>query len=229
MTRSLSDVVAERVRRSRREIGWTVAELAEECRRLGAPSLTVASLGNIERGDRGVRKRREITVDEVFVLAYALGVPPLLMMVPLGENDHLRVTSTATIHPHLAWDVATGRAPLALTGNYATRVEENFRYRVVVQLFDTLRATQEAYTGAAHRLRIEQEVGGTQEDIQSARDKLDAALGPFAHAVENLMRHGQAVPPYRPETVAALRRSGILTTPDRLEIFESTAEGGDRG
>ncbi len=225
MTKSVSDVVAERVRRCRKEAGWTARQLSEECQRLGAASLTVASLGNIERTDRGTRKRREVTVDEVFVLAYALGVPPLLMMIPLGENDELQITATATIHPHLAWGVATGREPLAVTGNYATQIQENFRYRVVVQLFDTLRATQEAYTGAAHRLRMEQEDGGTQEDIQAARDELDAALGPFAHAVENLVRHGHAVPPYRRGTVAALRRSGILTTPERLEVHQDNDAG----
>lgn len=226
MTRQVGDVVAERVRRYRTEMGWSVRQLAEECQRLGAPRLTGASIGNIERTTHSQRKRREVTVDEVFVLAYALGMPPLLLMIPLGENEPLQLTTTATVHPHLAWDGATGEGVLTVTGNYATRITENYKGRVVVAAFHALRRAQNAYSGAETNLRIAQD-NGSPEQVTRAKEGVADTVPAFAEAVENIMRHGQEVPPYRPETIEVLRRSGILTDPDRLEVSKWTDPGGD--
>lgn len=228
MTRRPSDVVAERVRRGRRELGWTLQQLAEECQRLGAEKLTVASLGNIERGTTESRKRRDVTVDEVFILGYALGVPPLLMMIPLGENEPLEITRTAELHPHLAWQSSTGQGPLSVTGGFITRPKDSNRHLQVIYNFDDLREAQEAFVNAAARLRVAEQ-HASAESIAGARDSFADALAPFAHAVEAIMQRGLDVPAYAPEIVAALRESGILTEPDRLKVYEPPTKGHDDG
>jgi transcriptional regulator with XRE-family HTH domain len=234
MTRRPSDVVAERVRRGRRELGWTLQQLAEECQRLGAEKLTVASLGNIERGTTESRKRRDVTVDEVFVLGYALGVPPLLMMIPLGENEPLEITRTAELHPHLAWQSSTGQGPLSVTGGFITRPKDSNRHLQVIYNFDDLREAQEAFVNAAARLRVAEQHASAESiagarDSFAARDAVADALPPFAQAVEAIMQRGLDVPAYAPEIVAALQESGIITEPARLKVYEPPMKGPDDG
>ncbi len=202
---------------------------AEECQRLGAPRLTEASIGNIERTKHGQRKRREVTVDEVFVLAYALGMPPLLMMIPLGENELLQLTTTATVHPHLAWDGATGETVLTLTDRYATRIKENYKGRIIVAAFKALRGAQDAYLHADTSLRIAQDKG-SPEQVTRATERVADTIPAFAEAVENILRHGLEVPHYPRDVTDMLRRSGILSDPDRLVVADPTdSEGGEDG
>lgn len=87
------DVIAERVRTYRIRRGWSFPRLADECARLGAPQLTVPSLTNIERGQRddAKRGRRGVPLDEVAVLARALGVPPVLLLLPLGTESAVQL------------------------------------------------------------------------------------------------------------------------------------------
>jgi hypothetical protein len=62
-------------------------DLAERCSALGWPSLTHVNLGYIETGrpdPEGVR-RREVTADEIVILAAALGVPPIDLVIPTGH------------------------------------------------------------------------------------------------------------------------------------------------
>ncbi len=96
-------LVGERVKQIRQRRGWTAAQLAERCKAIGAPEITVAVIANIETGrkDKAGRRRREVTVDELFALAYALQVSPVLLMVPLDGADQLAVT------PEVDMDVLT--------------------------------------------------------------------------------------------------------------------------
>jgi len=74
--RSLSDVAADHIRELRKARGWSVAALAAQCAESGHPELTRAVLENIESGRRDAdgRRRRDISVDELHVLAAVLGV-----------------------------------------------------------------------------------------------------------------------------------------------------------
>lgn len=84
----LSDVAAEQITRRRKELGWNRERLAKECEQLGMPSLTASSLTNIESGRRqdGVR-RRQVTVDELVVLAWALRIQVPLLLAPYGQVE----------------------------------------------------------------------------------------------------------------------------------------------
>jgi transcriptional regulator with XRE-family HTH domain len=73
-----SDLVARRIQETRRKRGWKAKDLAAECSRIGAPQITTAVIANIETGRRDAKgnRRRDLTIDELLVFAYALGVRP---------------------------------------------------------------------------------------------------------------------------------------------------------
>lgn len=111
--RSLGEAIAAQIRKHRLRKGWSVRRLAEECERLGMPTLTEASLGNIERGQREDAKRtqRRVLVEELAVLAAALDVPPILLTVPLGGEPAVQVLPDRTMSTWEAMKWWTGEAP----------------------------------------------------------------------------------------------------------------------
>lgn len=75
---TVSDVVAGRVREARKARGWLTGDLAARCAELGRAELTGNVIENIESGrrDKDGRRRRDVTVDELRVLADALDFSP---------------------------------------------------------------------------------------------------------------------------------------------------------
>ena len=74
--------------------GWTAVDLAARCSTIGAPEITPSVIANIETGrrEKDGRRRREITVDELLILAYALRVPPVFLFLPVEFDERLRVS-----------------------------------------------------------------------------------------------------------------------------------------
>ncbi|MGH3414865.1 MAG: hypothetical protein ACRDVE_02975 [Actinocrinis sp.] len=91
-----SDVVGERVRQLRKMTGQSVGQLAADCAAFGAPELTADVIYLIENGRRkdGARTRK-ITVDELLILSYALGMCPMYVLLP-KENDKYWLSSTVS-------------------------------------------------------------------------------------------------------------------------------------
>jgi transcriptional regulator with XRE-family HTH domain len=94
--RTVSDVAAARIREVRKRRGWQPADLAARCAKLGADQLTENVIENLEGGRRrGGKRRRDLTVDELFALALALNVFPTHLLVPTDDSDEpYRVTAT---------------------------------------------------------------------------------------------------------------------------------------
>lgn len=80
-----SDQVAARVRKLRQERNLTVAELAGRCAAAGMPRLTAQVLYKLE-GQRASRTPRPVTVDELLILAQALGVPVSELLIGVGAS-----------------------------------------------------------------------------------------------------------------------------------------------
>jgi transcriptional regulator with XRE-family HTH domain len=81
----VADSVAENIRTWRKTRGWTVAELADRCIRMGAENLTASAITNIELRRRG----REVTVSELATIANALNISPSSLMDELmSEFDY---------------------------------------------------------------------------------------------------------------------------------------------
>ncbi|WP_157436532.1 helix-turn-helix domain-containing protein [Actinospica robiniae] len=85
----MSDVAATRIRTARKRRGWSAQELADRLAAAGAPELSMFVISNIESGRRKAdgKRRREVTVDELFLIAYVLGVPPIHLLVPAEESE----------------------------------------------------------------------------------------------------------------------------------------------
>lgn len=85
--------MATQIRTYRLRRDMSVRQLSEECQKLGAAQLTASSLFNIERGQDPNAKRagRRVLVEELFVLARVLNVPPIMLAFPIGQEDTIRV------------------------------------------------------------------------------------------------------------------------------------------
>ncbi len=83
--------VARRVRQVRNDRGWSAQELAQRCATLGMISLDRSTVTNIENG-----RRQRVGVDELLVLALALGVAPVHLLVPLSEEWYAIAPEHAT-------------------------------------------------------------------------------------------------------------------------------------
>ena len=92
--------LARRVREVRTARGWSAQELARRCAGLGLPALDRSTIANIESG-----RRQRVGVDELLVLALALGVAPVHLLVPLDEQWYAltpdRVTGTGRVREWL--------------------------------------------------------------------------------------------------------------------------------
>ncbi|MDA8370293.1 MAG: helix-turn-helix transcriptional regulator [Nocardiopsaceae bacterium] len=112
MTQTVGEVLAARVRHYRKTHQLSVRELAERCAELGAPQLTAAALGNIERGQdpQAKRKAREVTREELFILSHALRVPAVLLMFPIGDDTEIEVLPGKAATPWEAAKWFTGEA-----------------------------------------------------------------------------------------------------------------------
>lgn len=87
---TVSDEIGANVRSLRQLNGWTVADLAARCARLGggAEKLTAAAITNVELGrrDKDGNRRRDVTVDELIALSAAFSVPPKALLPDLAAD-----------------------------------------------------------------------------------------------------------------------------------------------
>jgi transcriptional regulator with XRE-family HTH domain len=103
---SPTQAIAERLQELRKRRGWSAAELAERCAEKGLVGLNRSVLANIESG-----RRKYVTVEELFTLAYVLGVSPTSLLVP-PDTVPLAVTPTVTDGSDLVRDWIEGEGPL---------------------------------------------------------------------------------------------------------------------
>jgi transcriptional regulator with XRE-family HTH domain len=93
---SASDIAGRRIREARQRRGWTAKELADRCADLGAPRVTATVVTNLETRRRATR---EISLEEVLILAHVLQVPPIHLMAPLDAGEKLEIVPGDTLGP----------------------------------------------------------------------------------------------------------------------------------
>lgn len=91
---SLGEGIAAQIRRYRRLRDISVRELADECEKIEpGTTLTQGALTNVERGPDSISKRgrRDLTLDELVIVAAALRVTPIELAFPgeLVEVEYL--------------------------------------------------------------------------------------------------------------------------------------------
>ncbi|MDK9498237.1 helix-turn-helix transcriptional regulator [Streptomyces katrae] len=241
---NLSDVAADQIRKHRTRLGLNREQLAEECARIGAPELTYAAITNIETGrrDKDGKRRREVTIDELMTFAYALGVPPLLLMVPLGSID--AVPSPARwgggIHPHYLWRWITGEEPPAAVHSDGKiyvdgskiggedgpgRLEVWHKVSVPADVYRSLQAAQAALTKASGNHHFAQVRHGDDAEATNTayREYLDR-LQELARVLNEMVSLGLSVPSYSTKWVEDMRKFSMLERPEAVQIFDPENE-----
>jgi transcriptional regulator with XRE-family HTH domain len=99
--------VATNLRRIRESQGLTTAKLAERLAELGRP-IVPTGITKIENKDR------QVNVDDLLALAWALGVPPVSLLLPPEAEAEYRVTPTvsSTAVRAYRWLIGTKPPPL---------------------------------------------------------------------------------------------------------------------
>lgn len=82
------------VRRWRTTRKLSGQKLADRCAELGLPGLTRAVITKLENG-----RKESVSTAELIVLAKALGVPPVMLMFPFGEQRMAEITPGEFIEP----------------------------------------------------------------------------------------------------------------------------------
>jgi hypothetical protein len=84
---------------SPREVRSRRSALAERCKDVGLPRLTIQALYKLEaQRERDDRPPRPVTVDELLVLAYVLDVAPVHLIAGLGsDEDQCPVTPAMSV------------------------------------------------------------------------------------------------------------------------------------
>lgn len=98
--------VGREVRRHRTRLKWSAERLAAECERVGM-RIERSVLANLEN-----QRRISIAVAEVIVLAKALGVPPAVLLYPVGDTESVEVLPGRTVPPWAALKWFAGSSPL---------------------------------------------------------------------------------------------------------------------
>ena len=173
----LSDVVADQAKHFREARGLRRVDVADACARLGWPALTEGAIANLENGRRnadGVR-RREVTADEIVVLATVLDVSPVQLLLPIGRAATVEITpgQHLPIGDALAW--VSGAGPSSLAG---TQFALSEAYTEALAPLLRLRAHQAALADALLALvdtlptRPQDVRAQAQKDLASARETL---------------------------------------------------------
>jgi transcriptional regulator with XRE-family HTH domain len=98
---TVSDIVAARVRKVRKQRDWSPADLAARCAELGADHLTENVIENIEsRSARASKRPRPVTVDELLTLGPALNVYPVHLLVPPDDYEEPYPVTTTVTEPN---------------------------------------------------------------------------------------------------------------------------------
>ena len=139
--------VAEAVRRFREERGMSAQDVAGACAKLGYP-IARSVIANLENG-----RRSSVDVAEVLVLAKVLDVPPVALLVPVGEAGEIEILPGQTISTDEALGWITGELLLGDDpddDSVEGRFEELRKHRQLVHaLLQAISRTEEYRRGAA--------------------------------------------------------------------------------
>jgi transcriptional regulator with XRE-family HTH domain len=201
MTEAPSDVFARRLKRYRERRGWTQADLARELRNVGW-TVDRAQVAKIETGTRN------ISLDEALSIAWALGLPPALLYLPLGESADVAIAPDVIVHPDLARKWIAGSAPAAHSNQRARLLSDWHDDMGVWWVHDRLNEAQKAVRDAEEGIRGAEYVEDP-EQVKEARLNHVRALKGFAEVLEEMRSAGLSPPEIHQAIVESMRKVGI--------------------
>jgi transcriptional regulator with XRE-family HTH domain len=184
---ALGAVVADNVRRWRVERGLDQGGLSE---RLAALGWEVARpiVNRIER------KKRNVTVDDLGLLAVALNVPLPLLLLPVHEGGNVSLTPqkrTSVVDVWMLWEWMLGNSPLP--GRLAMFGDEWRSGAAPLWLYERVQIARRALQrdddepGAPERRPLLQQLVDTTADMEAAGMPTHALIaGEWAREIESL-------------------------------------------
>jgi hypothetical protein len=178
--------------------------MAERCAMIGAPELTKAVVGDIERGRKEYRyaRGRQVTVEELTIFAEALSVPVMWLITPLDAGDSLTITPDRAKLSYQALPWIDGTAELPPADWLTVPAEEDIK----------------SWQAARTELML---VRGWLLQIRTVWDLLNSDgdnAAAIRAAAETAKTYGDL-----------LRASGMIPPPAPPAVVETIARGGSNG
>lgn len=190
--RSLTKSVAAQVRRYRQQRGMTVQELSDRCADLGVP-IPRPVLSNLETG-----RRESVTLAELIVLALALGVPPLLLVVPVVDKEQMELIPRGEVRSvdALAWFAGDGRLVPTYNGLDRAHGDDEDGTNELVRLYLHHDVMVDLLSmGAGHGPY-------SDEELRNAAEEPDGGPGELKWVRRYLREAGVRIPALPPELAA---------------------------
>ncbi|MFJ1667309.1 helix-turn-helix domain-containing protein [Streptomyces bottropensis] len=188
MNSTPSAAIAAQIRLRRQQLGLNREQVAERCARVGAPQLTQAALTNIETGrpDKSGKRRRDVSVEELLVLARALETSPLLMMFPIGHQEEVEVLPGQSVDTWagLRWFTGQSRFPTdtvdhpmvedgtPVPGGRPIKLFEKHHQLITRYHFLTLKTAQAQQEGPEALRQLRAEFEAVEGDLRDVREDM---------------------------------------------------------
>jgi transcriptional regulator with XRE-family HTH domain len=193
-------MVGRRLRELRDERRLSAQALADRCAKLGATELKRQVITNLENGRRGFA-----SVDELLALAYALGVTPLRLFLPIGADERLAITSDVIEGPFQAMLWVTGQQKPANVDRQQWK-QSNSPLAVYQRIFDEY-----------------EEAAGLEARGGSDDPELLIQLKNLSKVVRLALDSGLEVPELPENWISHMRQQGWLKPADQVPV--STDDG----
>lgn len=122
--RSLEAEFACRLRDLRQARNMSRKDLARRCAEAGAPVFTEMVITRLENG------QRRVNLDDVYALAYVLGVSPLAMYTPASGDADVALTATVTAPAASVYEWTVGERPAPTSGDVNQTARQAARLRL---------------------------------------------------------------------------------------------------
>jgi hypothetical protein len=166
--------------------------LSNRCADLGWP-IERTVISNLESG-----YRKTVALPELFVLAEALGVPPIMLMLPLGQAEEIEILPGRTVSTMEALRWVLGEAPLP--GSEWGDLAQSTVASLQVHQKNVDQWTWARYYAA--RIRSG-EHEGTEQDVAEHEARAERAVDGL-RSLRSLMRARQLQPPQLPRELAGI-------------------------
>lgn len=210
---------AKQVRRHRARLGWSQPQLAKQCQAVGL-KWDRSVIANVEAG-----RRTAVGIHEVMALGRVFGVPPMLLVLPVGTQEMVEVLPGQLVDPWTAaqwfmgdvgaenfdpdsrltgdldeWRAAT--APLHLSREHD---------RLKAEYLGTLIETQFTEDDPDSHARLQRDAGLFLRDLRSVRGEM--------------RRHGMTPPALGDDLRHVDERRHVYLTPEQAAAHEAEHPG----
>lgn len=192
-------VFARRLANERKRQRLTQEQLADRCAELHA-NISRATVAKIEAG--GTRAQN-ISLEDVIILAAALGTSPAVLFLPIGVEDDVRIVPSLEVHPHLAMGWIEGIEPLR-SHNIRTWHESVEPLR----LYRDFRLLQREMHKTRSQVRSAEYVRN-DERLMQAREEYADALRQLDDFMQTMARRGVRPAELHEDVMEDMRAIGI--------------------